>query len=272
MGCAVPIPAAVAQEDAVPTEAAADAPPDYAPPFEPTGAFLESFVREEAADRFYVSDFDFGGEGVVTGYRRDNVEFSSAVSDGIGGFRLKLTAAPEEDDKPFYGGEVQIDAGFSYGDYEVVMRPAKASGVVSSFFTYTGGTFGHPHHEIDIEFLGKDTTGLYVNIYYDGKPQIGKLVPLGFDASTDFHVYRFEWREEGVTWYVDGEEIYRVSAGEVPIPSYPGKLYANLWAVAPGQEGWAGKVDPALTVTADYRCMSFVPLGEDARQCSDLWN
>lgn len=54
---------------------------------------------------------------------------------------------------------------YHYGLYEVCMKPAKSDGIVSSFFTYTG-PYDEPKtqwDEIDIEFLGKDTTKAQFN-------------------------------------------------------------------------------------------------------------
>lgn len=231
----------------------------------PTGGFFQLFETAQALDTFYQSHFDFGGERMVTGYRRDRITYDAGRKELV----LSLAPAPDGEEKDFWGAEVQRDGGHGYGDYEVVMQPAKASGVVSSFFTYTGGQFDDPHHEIDIEFLGKDTTKLYANLFYEGEQMPGRYIPLGFDAAEGLHLYRFEWRPEGVRWFADGSEIFYAAASETPIPSFRGKLFASIWAVTEPQAPWAGAVDPATNVKARYACMSFVPVGSNGQECHD---
>ncbi len=246
--------------------AAAQEAPELQGELPPISGFFQLFETEADLGGFYLSDFDFGGDTMVTGYRRDRIAYDAEAKEVI----LSLSPAPEGSEKAFWGAELQRDGGHGYGDYEVVMQPAKAEGVVSSFFTYTGGTFGDPHHEIDIEFLGKDTTGLYANIFVDGKQMPGRHIPLGFDASEGMHLYRFEWRPEGVRWFVDGKEIFYAAASETAMPQFRGKLFANIWAVAELQEPWAGEVDPDTNVKARYGCMSYVPLGRGGLQCQDF--
>ena len=65
----------------------------------------------------------------------------------------------------YTGGECRTNQTFGYGMYDVSMKPAKNDGIVSSFFTYTGPTDGTVWDEIDIEFLGKDTTKVKFNYY-----------------------------------------------------------------------------------------------------------
>ena len=68
----------------------------------------------------------------------------------------------------FISGEWRTQDFFHYGTYEVSMKPIKNPGTVSSFFTYTGPSDNNPWDEVDIEFLGKDTTKIQFN-YFTGK-------------------------------------------------------------------------------------------------------
>ena len=69
---------------------------------------------------------------------------------------------------PYKSGEYRTTQFFGYGYYEVRMKATKNIGVVSSFFTYTGPSDNNPWDEIDIEFLGKDTTKVQFNWYKNG--------------------------------------------------------------------------------------------------------
>jgi UDP-galactopyranose mutase len=76
---------------------------------------------------------------------------------------------------------------------------------VSAFFNYAqdkdGGT------EIDIEFLGYDTTKVQFNYYTSGVGCHEYLYDLGFDASKAFHTYAFKWAKDSIKWYVDGKLV-----------------------------------------------------------------
>lgn len=49
------------------------------------------------------------------------------------------------------------------------------------------------------------------NYYTNGVGKHEYMYDLGFDASEDFHTYAFEWKEDGITWYVDGKEAYKAT-------------------------------------------------------------
>jgi beta-glucanase (GH16 family) len=97
-----------------------------------------------------------------------------------------------------------------------------------------------PRQEIDIEFLGKDTTRMLVNIFYNPGPEGTKLeygyrgtptlIDLGFDAADDFHTYEIDWQPDAIRWLVDGEVAYeRVAWNPTPIPDQPLQFNLNLW-------------------------------------------
>ena len=131
------------------------------------------------------------------------------------------------------------------------MRPAKCAGTVSSFFTYTK----EPRwDEIDIEFLGKDTTKVQFNYYTSGVGGHEYLYDLGFDATEEFHEYGFLWTSASIIWYVDGKAVYKATAD---IPQYAGKIMTNLWNGL-GVDDWLDPFDPSkLPVTAQYKWIAY---------------
>ena len=125
---------------------------------------------------------------------------------------------------------------YLYGRFEAELRPAKAPGLITGVFLHRNS----PRQEIDIEFLGRDTTRLLLNVYYnpggDGaRMEYGYrgtpiLIDLGFDASEDFHRYEIEWRPTSIRWHVDGRLAYeRVNWDPTPIPHLPMQFNINLW-------------------------------------------
>lgn len=157
---------------------------------------------------------------------------------------------------PYSGGEFRSREFYGYGRYEVSMKPIKNDGVVSSFFTYTGPSDNNPWDEIDIEFLGKDTTIVQFNYFTDSRGGHEHIHELGFDAAEDFHTYAFEWHQDKIVWFVDGVEVHTATA---TIPVTPSKIMMNAWC-GTGVDGWLNAfVDTDLPLTAEYEWVRFTP-------------
>lgn len=172
----------------------------------------------------------------------ENIVFAEGV------MKLNLTKTQNG-----YGGaEYRSERRYSYGFYSVSMKAAKCSGVISSFFTYTGA----PWDEIDVEFLGKDTTVIQCNYYTNGRGGHEFLYPLGFDGADDFHEYAFLWLPDSVTWYVDGKAVHTATED---IPSADTQIMMNVWNCY-GNDGWSGAFDDKdLPVCASYRWIGYSP-------------
>ena len=126
---------------------------------------LCSAVEASAASRFsgsyFGTGFDYHDSGTMEisdgwsnggmfdcTWSRNNVSFSGG----------KMNLSIKGGWGNFTGAEYRTKQAFGFGMYDVSMKPIKNDGVVSSFFTYTGPSDGTVWDEIDIEFLGKDTT------------------------------------------------------------------------------------------------------------------
>lgn len=200
------------------------------------------------APKFECSDGWTNGSMFNCTWRKSNVIFSD------GTMKLKIDLDGNGEGKiPYSGAEFRSKDFYGYGMYEVVMKPIKNDGVVSSFFTYTGPTDNNPWDEIDIEFLGKDTTKVQFNYYTNGKGNHEYLYDLGFDASEDFHTYGFDWQEGKITWYVDGESVY---SAEKNIPTTPGKIMMNVWP-GTGVDGWLKAYDGTTPLIAEYKSVDY---------------
>ena len=170
---------------------------------------------------------------------------NAVIGDGL------LTLWLTKSGSGYAGAEYRTGAKFSYGYYSVSMKAAKGDGVISSFFTYTWG----PWDEIDIEFLGHDTTIVQFNYYTNGIGGHEYYYELGFDASEDFHEYGFDWQPDSITWYVDGKAVYRATDN---IPSSSAHIMMNLWNVHENVSSWAGKFDESkLPINAQYKWIGY---------------
>ncbi|MFI5298484.1 MAG: family 16 glycosylhydrolase [Polyangiales bacterium] len=184
-----------------------------------------------------------------------------------GGIRLKLEPRAIGG-KDFSSGSIAtkdaVDAKFTFGRFETVLRPTKVSGVVTGVFLYRFD----PWQEIDAEFVGKDTTKLVVNVFYNpgeegdlynyGLRGTPVTIDLGFDAAADFHRYAIEWEKEEIRWFVDDRLVHARAAGSpTPIPHLPMRFHINTWPCC--SEELAGPFTPTSE-----------PMGTEVKSIS-LW-
>lgn len=190
---------------------------------------------------FYASNGWSNGGMFNCTWRDYNINFNG------GNMNVSVTA----ENGGYAGGEYRSYGSYSFGYYSVSMKPAECSGTVSSFFTYTNFPVWD---EIDIEFLGKDTTKVQFNYFTNGAGGHEYLYELGFDASADFHEYGFLWQTDSIIWYVDGKAVYKAT---IDIPQHAGKIMVNVWN-GKGAENWLGAFDAAkLPITAQYKWIGY---------------
>ena len=205
-------------------------------------------IRWERADGWS------NGYGYGCGWTADSVVFE-------GGAMSLLLKEGKTRDRDMTCGEYRTREHFGYGRYATSMKAAKGDGVISAFFLYTGPPFDDPWHETTVEILGRDTTRVQFTYFIDGK-QHAKTIELGFDAAEGFHTYAFDWGPDEIRWYVDDDLVHVSKAGDQPLPSKPGRIYAHLWN-GDGLEAWSGKFDyRGEPISASYEWIRFVPMAE----------
>ncbi|MBR9835855.1 MAG: family 16 glycosylhydrolase, partial [Alphaproteobacteria bacterium] len=109
-------------------------------------AFITLFGANTPERMWYLANHD-----VPEGFWRNDFRQEN-ISTGANGLSLAITRKAERSARPWNGSEITTHEKYGYGRYEVVMSPARGSGLISSFFTFTGPYFGDQHDEIDIEF------------------------------------------------------------------------------------------------------------------------
>lgn len=190
-------------------------------------------------------------------WQNDNVYYE----DGI--MRLGIVEEPAtvwidgvEVPYSYTAGEARTENYYHYGDYEVRMKPSANPGTASTFFVCTGpydlkDGEPNPHDEIDIEFLGKDTTKVQFNFFVNGKGGNEYMYDLGFDASEEFHTYGFRWEPDSITWFVDGKPVYKVTTDTSvqeaknvrvveALPQTAGRMLTNYWCGNERAWAWMG--------------------------------
>jgi GR25 family glycosyltransferase involved in LPS biosynthesis len=168
--------------------------------------------------------------------------------------------------REFTAGAIASRSSFCYGSFSAELRPSNVSGVITGIFLHRNA----PRQEIDIEFLGRDTTRMLVNVYYNPGPDGTKLeygyrgtpveIELGFDAASDFHRYEIEWLPGGIRWKVDDAVVYERRLWDpTPIPDQPLEYNINLWHSRSVE--FAGKLESSrLPATTEVRIIEIVPL------------
>lgn len=197
----------------------------------------------------YDTEYWLKADGWKNGSPFDNAWLAENITfdNGIMDIRLDDNATSGE---PYASGNYQSTGFYGYGCYEASFKPVAVPGVVSSFFIFAGpfdnGGNGS-HNEIDIEFLGYDTSQFQVNWWAnDDSYTAGHeyIIGLGFDAANEFHRYGFKWTSTGINWFVDGEFVYQVSdSPSDPTPKATEslqKVMMNVWPVDDTAASWAG--------------------------------
>lgn len=213
--------------------------------------FHETFQTASNA-AWSIANYQFSHPGFDTDWARDRVEWKQS-----GGAELTLLPKTGAENR-FEGGSMRRTETSHYGRYEVTMQPAKGDGIITGFFTYTGPYYGSRHDEIDIEFLGKDTTKLHVAWFVDGE-LTNKFVDLGFDAADRPRRYAFEWEPDSIRWYAEDTLVFEANASDGPLPQIPSYLFVNIWAADKSIANWSGVAVEGAKASAIVKDVRFVP-------------
>lgn len=193
---------------------------------------------------------EFDGTTVDTAtwsYRTDTPHLARsrqrAENVAVGGGSMTITLCPVDRVGPtcgttvdagglYTGGGLISKARLRYGYYETRARTNVGAGWHSAFWAAQHGGTGL-RTEIDgFEIDSHVPRMIRHNIigWNQGARLSSGIYDVGFDTSAAWHVYGFEWNEDGVRAYVDGV-LY-----DEWLPSYPQSDYAhdylNLWLSA----------------------------------------
>jgi beta-glucanase (GH16 family)/GR25 family glycosyltransferase involved in LPS biosynthesis len=180
--------------------------------------------------------------GNLSIFTPDNIKINS---QGITLLTLREQATAV---RSFTSAAIATQQKFLFGRFIAILKPSDVPGLVTGMFLHRNS----PYQEIDIEFLGKDTTKMLINVFYNpglegtkleyGYRGTPVLIDLGFDAAKEFHQYEIEWHENFLRWYVDGHLVYeRVQWNPTPIPNLPMEFNVNIWYSR--SKELAGKLD-----------------------------
>ncbi len=138
---------------------------------------------------------------------------------------------------------VKSDFYIMYGKIEAVVKAASGTGIVSSVILQSDDG-----DEIDIEWLGGDTTQVQSNFFSKGNTSSYDRGAYHTVESpqTEYHTYSIDWAIDKTVWYIDGTAVrtlYNTSSDGYP--QSPQYVEIGIWAGgdSSNSEGtieWAG--------------------------------
>ena len=160
---------------------------------------------------------------------------------------LMISLASAE--KPYRGAEYRTINTYQYGRFEVRMKSAMGSGVVSSFFTirdfWADGLSNTVNWmEIDFEAIGKYTDKFQTNIISAYENHHEELHTLLYNPHVGFHVYAFEWTPDYIDFYIDGQLIRHDENNYIGSFNVGQKIMMNIWQ--PIWEDWVGVFEESI--------------------------
>lgn len=178
---------------------------------------------------------------------------------------LEPTREPDAP-KPYKSAEISSHGEFRYGYFETRMRAVHGGGIVSGFFTFALPTGPNTENEIDMELTGNAITQIELTYHVNGR-HIREIVPLGFDASEDFHTYAFDWRRDSIRWYIDNRLVH-TSRSHVRELNRPHQIFTSLWNSV-RMPRWLGPYDASAGPhTMTVACMAHAPRYSGRALCS----
>ena len=247
--------------------------------YEDDTVFFEGFggpLDTRFSTQFFWSWDEDGGEAgfnqSVQWFKPSNVQINNGqahlIADDVpytqtlenrGSFPYTGAVLSTHDSSSQYNFDPQSGFEFQYGTVEVRMRLPQGNtyGLWPAVWLLTSDDRWPP--EIDIlEVLGEEPNVAQFHLHYNDDNnkhrQYGKGVEIN-GLSKGYHTYRLRWTPDALVWYVDGEELYRVS-DKATIPDVPLHLIINN-AVSGGKEGSWGEAPTQATtfpneVTVDW--------------------
>jgi len=170
--------------------------------------------------------------------------------------------------KNYKGGELRTSASYTYGKFEVRLKSAHGSGMLSSFFTYHD-VWGY-WNEIDIEIMGRYTNEVQFNIISPGQANHVYRKNTSFVPHDDFHVYSIVWTPTYVAWYIDGVQAHLQLGPHIGELTEDQKIMMNIWP--PAYPDWAGDwSDTILPVYAYYDWVKYYSYQPDSAATGNLF-
>ena len=149
---------------------------------------------------------------------------------------MSFIFAQDVADKAYKGAELYTkDAKVLYGKFEIRMKVASGSGLISSFYTFTDVGEGGKEiwEEVDFEIFGKEGASTFqTNILTStpGAPNVEETFDVGISLADVYHTYTLEWRPDSIIWKLDGKLVRVIKEGKTLELTDPQSFQLNLWS------------------------------------------
>lgn len=177
------------------------------------------------------------------------------------GLFTQLTNAQDCD-----GAAITTKESYLYGRFEVNMKSAAGSGIVSSFFLYninTNCNWPAENNEIDIEMTGQIESVIFTTHHpHPVYPwHYGETMDFDFNPHETFQDYAIEWEPGIVRWFVNNELAYVQNDNNTDNLNYPMAILMNLYSAdAPDWAGvWNASVMPRQSQYDYVKYYSYTP-------------
>ena len=146
----------------------------------------------------------------------------------------------------------RTDAYF-YGRFEARLQFAPGEGVVSSFFLWKDGSSSTTSwNELDFEKINA-ACRLQSNIWTGTGTQSAEIDTPAFNICDGYHTYAFEWTPDYIAWFIDGNQIRKVTGASVAEytqnASQGMAMHFNVWV---GNSSFGGTLDPSILPVNEY--------------------
>jgi beta-glucanase (GH16 family) len=204
-----------------------------------------------------------------------------------------FSAADNVATKPLSSGELRtIYNNFRYGRYEVRMKAAAgASNYIHTMFAYRTPAY-LKWREIDIEIQASPSNSFISNVITAPagqrfwSPAIedattsypygagGNPIPSGFDTTSGYHTYAFEWLPTSIKWFVDGTLIRvkedGVGKNALKVPTDSAKIVLNMWVFTSSALGGGDPANNTYPIVGYYDWFRFYKWnGDDTYPCAN---
>ena len=142
---------------------------------------------------------------------------------------------------------------YFYGRFEARIQFAPGEGVVSSFFLWKDGSSSTTSwNELDFEKINA-TCRLQSNIWTGTGTQSSEFDTPSFNICEGFHTYAFEWTPDYIAWFIDGNQIRKVTGASVAEytqnASQGMAMHFNVWV---GNSSFGGTLNPSILPVNQY--------------------
>ncbi len=236
--------------------------------------FDEEFDSETLDRKYWKTALPWGPDKIINAEKQyfvnlfgsDPIDANPFVMTGSS-LQITGTVTPPEllsqaNNQPYLSGVISTKDKFemTYGYIEMSAKLAGGQGFLSTFYLFNQD-FQKNKPEIDVvEYIGDRPDKLYQTYHYhdsnrnrrgDGERHSTPTMEsvLGYNLSEGFHKFSVLWEPGLIVWYVDGNEVRRLTG--VRVSDEPMNIIAQLVV---GSE-WIGEPDPSAlpkTFEIDY--------------------